>query len=61
MVLVVAETVVQAELSGELPYLLALVRCDECHSDPVLAGATGSPDPVDVGLVIGGRVEVDHV
>jgi hypothetical protein len=40
---------------------LALVCCDERHPDPVFAGASGSPHPVDVGVMVGGRIEVDDV
>lgn len=61
VMLALAKTVVQAESSGELPYLLTLVCCDERHSDPVLTGAASSSDPVDVGLMVRGRIEVDDV
>ena len=43
---------------GDLP---ALVFADEGHRDSGATGAAGASDAVDVGLVIGGCVEVDDV
>jgi hypothetical protein len=59
--LLAAEAVVQPESSCELTHLVALAGTDERHTDSALAGATSSPDPVDVRVVVGRRVKVDHV
>ena len=51
----------KAESSGELAHLVALAGAYKRHSDAAVAGSTGSPDPVNVGLMVGGRIEVDHM
>ena len=60
-VLLAAQAVAQAQPSGELAHLVTLAGADERHPDAAVAGASGAADPVDVGLMVGGRVEVDHV
>jgi hypothetical protein len=57
----VAETVIEPELLGEARHLAALLLVDEGHRDAVATGPAGAPHPVDVGLVVGGGVEVDDV
>lgn len=51
----------QAKPQGELAHLVTLADADERHSHPVVASASGAPDPVNVGLMIAWRVEVDHM
>ncbi len=50
-----------AEPSGELTHLVALARADKRHSDSSVASASGSPDAVNVGVMVSWRIEVDHV
>jgi hypothetical protein len=51
----------QAESSGELAHLVALAGAHERHSHAAVAGSPGSPDAVNVGVMVRGGVEVDHV
>ena len=50
-----------AEPAGHLAHLTALVRLDQRDADAGPSRAAGAADTVDVGLVILGRIEVDHV
>jgi hypothetical protein len=59
--LLAAEAVTQPEPSREPAHLVTLAGTDERYPHPAVAGATRPPDPVDVGVMVGGRVEVDHV
>jgi hypothetical protein len=51
----------QPELAGKLADVPALIAGDECDPDAFGARAPGSADSVNVGVAVGGRVEVDHV
>ena len=51
----------EAQPSRELADVALLAAADKRHSHPAVAGASRSTDPVDVCLVIGGWVEVDHM
>ena len=59
--LVAAEAVVQPQPAGHAAHLVALARADERHADAGVARASGPADAVDVCLMVGGRIEVDHV
>ena len=52
---------VETELAGELSDIVVLVGCEEGDPHACPPRATGAPDPVNVGLAVGGRIEVDHV
>ncbi|HYB22779.1 MAG TPA: hypothetical protein VED41_03210 [Solirubrobacteraceae bacterium] len=55
------EAVIEPELAGEFRDIAVLVCREERDPDACSTGATGPADAVDVGLAVGGRVEVDHV
>jgi hypothetical protein len=56
-----AETVVEPKLAGELTDISALAGANERDPDALATRASRSPDAVDVGLAIRGRIKVDHV
>src|SRR5687767_2840294 len=49
------------EAAGDAAGLGLLLGEDECRRRAGSSGATGSPGPVDVALVLVRRIEVDHV
>jgi len=56
-----SEAVRQPELAGYLTDIATLSGGDQRDPDPVASGAAGPADAVDVGVPVGGRIEVDHV
>ena len=52
---------VEAELGGEPSDVVVLGRRDERDADAVCPGAAGPANPVDVGLAVGRRIEVDDM
>jgi hypothetical protein len=58
---VAVEVVAEAQSPRELAHVVALAGADECHSHPAVAGPSGSPDPVNVCVMVARRVEVDDV
>ena len=55
------EAVVESQLAREPGDVTMLVGCEEGDPDALSACPAGAADPVDVGLAVPGRVEVDHV
>ena len=51
----------EAEPASELAHFVLLAGADERDADALAPGAAGAPDPMDVGVVVVRRVEVDHV
>ena len=56
-----AEAVLDAEAIGHQAQLAPLMVFDQRDADAGAAGAAGAPHAVHVGVVIVGRIEVDHV
>ena len=55
------QAVFEPELVGHSPHITLLLGTDECDPDARTAGTSRTADAMDVGLAVGGRVEVDHV
>ena len=55
------ELAAQAEGAGHAAHLVGLVGEHEADPGAAPPGAAGAPDPVGVGVLVAGGVEVDHV
>lgn len=56
-----AQPVAQSQPTSELTHLVALTSPDEGHPNTTLTSAPRPPNAVDVRLMIGRGIEVDHV
>jgi hypothetical protein len=55
------QAMLEPEMVGHSPHVTLLLGTDECDPDAGPAGTSRTADAMDVGLAVGGRVEVDHV
>src|SRR5690349_4645863 len=55
------ELAAEAQVARDPAHVARLLGAEERDADAGVPGAAGAPDPVDVALAVGGRVEVDDV